>query len=105
MCNTKPPTGEWHNHNVPTTHGTSLGCEQERGAHPLTPLTDPEHTTLREGTRHERPHGCESTCMKRPERAHPGTGRGLVGAGGWGRWLLMGVEFPLVLMECSGTRW
>ena len=41
MCNTKPPTGEWHNHNVPTTHGASLGREQERGAHPRRPADGP----------------------------------------------------------------
>ena len=30
------------------------------------------------------PAGCESACAKRPERAHPRTGRGLAGAGGCG---------------------
>ena len=66
------------------------------------PRTDPEHTTLREGTRHRRPRS-ESTCVTRPGQARPQTGRGLVGAGGW---VVMadgdGASFGV--MECSRIR-
>lgn len=45
------------------------------------PGAGPEPMTHREGTRHRRPHGCESTRVTRPDQAPPRTGRGSRGPG------------------------
>ena len=53
----RPSTGDHMNQlGLPCTC-TSFAVSRSEAPTPATPWTDPEHTTLREGTRHERPHG------------------------------------------------
>ena len=66
---------------VPRAHARPSATSRSEAPTPAARRKDPEHTTLREGTRHRGHTGCDSIYVKRPEQAHPQTGRGFVGAG------------------------
>ena len=79
MC--PPRTRTSTDDRVPRVRAHPSAARRSEAPAPAAPRMSPRDAHGNNQTR-EAARGCESTCVKRPEQAHPRTGRGLLAAGG-----------------------